>query len=107
MGTAVPGQDAGGEILLSVHALAAGTSGLCTDQHSFGACCRPAAYGSVGPDFSGNLPGRSRLRVARRCSLMVLRWADELSFQESLSFLGLRKFDSKGLFLVMPVVFVA
>jgi hypothetical protein len=39
--------------------------------------------------------------------LIVLRWADGLSFQESVSFLGLRKFDSKGLFLVMPVVFVA
>ena len=39
--------------------------------------------------------------------LIVLRWADGLSFQESLSFLGLRKFDSKGFFLVMPVVFVA
>jgi hypothetical protein len=39
--------------------------------------------------------------------LAVLRWADKMSFKESLAFLGLRKFDTKGFFLVMPVVFVA
>jgi membrane protease YdiL (CAAX protease family) len=38
--------------------------------------------------------------------LAVLRWADKLSFQESLAFLSLRKFDIKGFFLVLPVVFV-
>jgi len=38
---------------------------------------------------------------------MVLRWADKLTFRESLAFLGLRKFDSRGFFLVLPVFFVA
>jgi CAAX protease family protein len=38
--------------------------------------------------------------------LVVLRWADGLSFRQSLAFLGLRKFDTKGFFLVLPVVFV-
>ena len=39
--------------------------------------------------------------------ILVLRWVDKLSFQESLRFLGLRKFDAKGFFFVMPAVFVA
>jgi membrane protease YdiL (CAAX protease family) len=39
--------------------------------------------------------------------LLVLRWVDKLSFQESLRFLGLRKFDARGFFFVMPAVFVA
>jgi len=39
--------------------------------------------------------------------LAVLRWADKLSFQESLAFLSLREFDTKGFLLVLPVVFVA
>ena len=38
--------------------------------------------------------------------LIVLRWADGLSFRESLAFLSLRKFDAKGFFVVMPLVFV-
>lgn len=38
--------------------------------------------------------------------LIILRWADHLSFRESLAFLSLHKFDRKGFFLVMPVVFV-
>src|SRR5271165_4607618 len=36
--------------------------------------------------------------------LLVLRWADKLSFKDSLSFLGLARFDVKGFFLVLPVV---
>lgn len=38
--------------------------------------------------------------------LLFLRFVDRLSFRESLSFLGLRRFDGKGLFVVMPIVFV-
>src|SRR5580698_1904165 len=38
--------------------------------------------------------------------LLVLRWADGLSFRESLAFLSLQKFDAKGFLVVMPVVFV-
>ena len=38
--------------------------------------------------------------------LLVLRWADKLSFRESISFLGLRRLDFKGLLVVVPVVFV-
>ena len=37
---------------------------------------------------------------------MVLHWADGLTFRESIAFLGLRRFDAKGVFLVLPVVFV-
>jgi hypothetical protein len=39
--------------------------------------------------------------------LVILRWADKLTFRDSLAFLGLQKFDTKGFFLVMPVVFIA
>jgi membrane protease YdiL (CAAX protease family) len=38
--------------------------------------------------------------------LAVLRWADKLSFQESLAFLSLRKFDTRGFLLVLPIGFV-
>lgn len=38
--------------------------------------------------------------------LLVLRYVDELSVRESLAFLSLTKFDTKGFFLVMPLVFV-
>lgn len=38
--------------------------------------------------------------------LIFLRWVDKLSFRESLAFLGLRRFDAKGLFVVMPAIFV-
>lgn len=38
--------------------------------------------------------------------LLCLRWIDKLSFRESLSFLGLRRFDAKGFFLVTPIVFI-
>lgn len=36
--------------------------------------------------------------------LAVLRLADKLSFQESLAFLSLRKFDTRGFILVLPIV---
>ena len=39
--------------------------------------------------------------------LLVLHFADKLSFKQSLAFLSLRKFDVKGFFLVLPVFFVA
>ena len=39
--------------------------------------------------------------------LVVLRWVDKLSFHQTLAFLSLRKFDSKGFFLVLPILFVA
>src|SRR5438105_4846677 len=39
--------------------------------------------------------------------LLALRWVDKLSFRESLAFLSLSRFDTKGFFIVMPVVFVA
>jgi len=38
--------------------------------------------------------------------LAVLRWADKLSLRESIGFLSLNRFDAKGFFLVMPVIFV-
>jgi hypothetical protein len=38
--------------------------------------------------------------------LFALHWQDKLSFRESLAFLGLARFDAKGLFLVMPVLLV-
>lgn len=38
--------------------------------------------------------------------LIGLRWVDKLSFRESLAFLSLRRFDAKGFFVVMPIVFV-
>ena len=38
--------------------------------------------------------------------LLALRWIDKLSFRESLAFLGLRRFDVKGFFLVTPIVFI-
>jgi hypothetical protein len=38
--------------------------------------------------------------------LAVLRWADKLSSQESLAFLSLRKFDTRGFLLILPIVFV-
>jgi membrane protease YdiL (CAAX protease family) len=38
--------------------------------------------------------------------LLILRWADGLSFRESLAFLSLQRFDAKGFFIVMPLVFV-
>jgi hypothetical protein len=38
--------------------------------------------------------------------LTVLRWADKLSFHESLAFLSLRKFDTRGCILVLPIVFM-
>lgn len=38
--------------------------------------------------------------------LLALRWIDKLSFRESIAFLSLRRFDAKGFFLVMPLVFV-
>lgn len=38
--------------------------------------------------------------------LLALRWVDKLSFRESLAFLSLRRFDTNGFFVVMPVVFV-
>ena len=39
--------------------------------------------------------------------LLTLRWADKLSFRESIAFLSLNRLDARGVFLVMPVVFVA
>lgn len=36
---------------------------------------------------------------------VVLRWADKLSFRESVAFLSLRRFDGKGFFVVLPIVF--
>jgi hypothetical protein len=39
--------------------------------------------------------------------LAILRWGDRLTFRESLAFLGLRRFDTKGFFIVTPLFFVA
>jgi len=36
---------------------------------------------------------------------LVLGLADKLSFRESISFLSLHQFDTKGFFIVLPVVF--
>jgi uncharacterized protein len=38
--------------------------------------------------------------------LLSLRWIDKLTFRESIAFLSLRQFDTKGFFVVMPLVFV-
>ncbi len=38
--------------------------------------------------------------------MIMLRYMDGLGFKESLRFLGLHKFDTKGFFVVMPVIFV-
>jgi membrane protease YdiL (CAAX protease family) len=35
----------------------------------------------------------------------VLRWADKLSFRDSVAFLSLGRFDVKGLFVILPIVF--
>ncbi len=37
---------------------------------------------------------------------LVLRWSDGLSFRESLAFIGLDRFDARGVFIVLPVVLV-
>jgi hypothetical protein len=36
----------------------------------------------------------------------MLRYVDGLSFRQSLAFLGLNRFDKKGFFIVMPLIFV-
>jgi membrane protease YdiL (CAAX protease family) len=38
--------------------------------------------------------------------LLMLRYVDGLKFRESLAFLGFTKFDKRGMFLVLPIVFV-
>lgn len=37
---------------------------------------------------------------------LVLRWSDGLNFRESLRFLGLDRIDLKGIFLVLPIIFI-
>ncbi len=38
--------------------------------------------------------------------LLMLRYSDGLNFRESMAFLGFNRFDSRGMFLVLPVVFI-
>lgn len=38
--------------------------------------------------------------------LAMLRYQDGLSFRESMSFLGFDRFDTRGFFVVMPIIFV-
>ena len=38
--------------------------------------------------------------------LLMLRYSDGLNFRESLAFLGFTRFDARGMFIVMPGVFV-
>lgn len=38
--------------------------------------------------------------------LLMLRYNDKLTFRESLAFLGLNRFDKRGFFVVMPIIFV-
>src|SRR5271166_7176123 len=102
----VSGANDGRQALLFIHASSARIAGLWADQRPSGACGWAPADGLVRSDLSGGVSGRSRLRVACDRSLTGLRWADGLSFRESLAFLSLRKFDAKGFFVVMPVVFV-
>lgn len=38
--------------------------------------------------------------------LLMLRYADGLNFRESIAFLGFNRFDGRGMFVVLPVVFI-